>query len=189
MIVDDVEGGIDDRCRESGAVAVAHVPVVEVQSTGAIDLGRERQLPAPILDDRPPKEGGRPVVHFAGDLFRHDEELWILVNRQFQVSLVVQRHRRHLAERVFTVEHPAIGATQQRVGHVAQASLDRGARARRRAGALDPLPLEIAWNLAADEVAGAGLADGNRRAADGRAWVEEPDSLAPRSAIGAPLDA
>ena len=43
------------------------------------------------------------------------------MDRQLQVALVVERHRRDLAERVLAVEHPAVGAGQQRVGDVADA--------------------------------------------------------------------
>ena len=44
---------------------------------------------------------------------------------ELEVALVVQRHRRDLPERVLAVEHPAVGAREQRVGDVADALLDR----------------------------------------------------------------
>ena len=58
---------------------------------------------------------------------------------QLQVPLVVERHRRDLAERVLAVEHPAVGAREQRVGDVADALLDRRVGLGAGAGALDPL--------------------------------------------------
>ena len=111
------------------------------------------------------------------------------MDRQLQVSLVVERHRRDLAERVFAVEHPAVGAAQQRVGDVANARLNRGAGPGRRAGALDPLPLKVARDLAADEVAVPGIANLDRGAADRRVGIEEADRLLARRAVGAALDA
>jgi hypothetical protein len=95
------------------------------------------------------------------------------MNGELQVALVVERHGLDLPQRVFAVEHPAVGAAQERVGDVAQPDLRRGAGACRRPGPLDPLPLEIARNLAAGEVAGPRVADRDRRAADQRAGIEK----------------
>ena len=72
---------------------------------------------------------------------------------QLEVALVVQRHGRDLAERVLAVEHPAVGARQQRVGDVADALLDRRIRPRRGTGALDPLALQVGGNRGAVETA------------------------------------
>ena len=141
MVVDDVERGVDDRCGEARAVGVADVAIVEMQSARAKDLGREIELLPPVGDDRLAEEARRPLVHLRRDLLGHRHEPRIAMDRQLQVALVVERHRRHLAERVLAVEHPAVGAAQQRVGDVAKPDLDRRAGPRRRAGALDPLPL------------------------------------------------
>ena len=74
-----------------------------------------------------------------------------------------------LAERVLAVEHPAVGAGEQRVGDVAQALLE-SARAACAAGpgALDPLPLQVGRDLAAVEVAVAGVLDADGGARDQR---------------------
>ena len=118
---------------------------------GAEDLGREVELLSPVGDDRPAEEALRPAVHLGGDLLGDLQEHRVAVDRQLQVALVVERHRRQLAERVLAVEHPAVGAGQQRVGDVADALLDRRVRPRRRAGALNPLPLQVVRDLAAGE--------------------------------------
>ena len=91
----------------------------------------------------PAEEALRPRVHLAGHLLGHAQEQRVAVDRELQVALVVERHRRELAERVLAVEHPAVGARQQRVGDVADALLQRGVGLGRRAGALDPLALQV----------------------------------------------
>ena len=111
------------------------------------------------------------------------------MNRQLQVALVVERHRRHLAERILAVEHPAVGAAQERVGDVAKPDLDRGAGPRGRPGALDPLALQVARDFGADEVALARVLDLDRRAADDGVRIEEADAFALAGAIGTPRDA
>src|SRR5207247_9377991 len=75
----------------------------------------------------------------------------IVMNRQLQVSLVVERHRGQLTESVLAVEHPTVGARQQRVGDVANALLDWGPRLGARPRALNPLTLQIVRNLATEE--------------------------------------
>ena len=47
------------------------------------------------------------------------------MERQLQVPLVGERHRVDLTECVFTVEHPAVGAREEGVRDVADASLER----------------------------------------------------------------
>jgi hypothetical protein len=110
VVVHHVEREVDDRSREAGAVRLAHVAVVEVQAAGAEDLRREGELGAPVGDDLAAEEAARPGVHLAGDLLGDLEKARILRDRQHQVALVVERHRRHLAEGVLAVEHPAVGA-------------------------------------------------------------------------------
>ena len=138
-----------------------------MKAAGAKDLRRERQLLLPVGDDRPAKEALRPFVHLGGDLFSDGEKRWIVINRELEVALIVERHRRHLAERVLAVEHPAIRAAQQRVCNVAKSDLERHAGTRRRARALDPLAAEIVRDITAGEVAGARITNGNRGPADG----------------------
>ena len=114
------------------AVGPAHVPIVEVQAAGAEERRGEVELRAPSRR-RSAGRGSRATSAFisaatcAGDL----EEHRVARQRQRQVALVVERHRRHLAEGVLAVEHPAVGAREQRVGDVAQAALDRRAAAGR----------------------------------------------------------
>ena len=66
MVVDHVEREIDDRSREAGAVLLAHVAVVEVQTARAEDLGGEVELLAPVGDDGSPEKALRPLVHLGG---------------------------------------------------------------------------------------------------------------------------
>ena len=68
-----------------------------------------------------PKNPVAQRVHLAGHLLGDLEEHGVAMDGQLQVALVVERHRRHLAERVLAVEHPAVGAREQRVGDVARA--------------------------------------------------------------------
>ena len=165
-VVDHVEGGVDDRGGEAGAAGVTDVAIVEVEPARTEDLRGERELPAPIGDDRFPEKRGGPRVHFACDLLGHLHEHGVAMDRQLQVSLVIQRHGRDLAERVFAIEHPAIGAAQQRIGDVANPGFNGGARPGRGPGALDPLPLKVTWDLAAHELSLPGVADLDRRAAN-----------------------
>jgi hypothetical protein len=65
----------------------------------------------------------------------------VTMDGELQVSLVVERHRRELAERVFAVEHPAVGTREQGVRDVANAPFDRHARLRGGPCSLNPLPL------------------------------------------------
>ena len=58
-----------------------------------------------------------------------------------------------LAQRVFAVEHPAVGARKQRIGHVPDAALDRTARLGAGPGTLNPLTLQVVRNLRAIELA------------------------------------
>ena len=74
MVVDHVEREVDDRSGEAGAVLLAHVAVVEVQTARAEDLGREVELPPPVGDDGAPEKALRPLVHLAGDFFGDAQE-------------------------------------------------------------------------------------------------------------------
>ncbi len=133
------------------------VPVVEVQAARAEDLRREVELLLPVVDDRAAEEALRPRVHLARDLLGDRQEHRVAMDGQLQVALVVERHRRDLAERILAVEHPAVGAGQQRVGDVADAVLDRRVRLGRGAGALNPLPLQIRGISLPIELAVAGV--------------------------------
>ena len=160
VVVDHVQHEVDDRGREARAVGRADVAVVEVQAAGAEDARREVELPSPVGDDRAAEEAAAPSCSSRRRPARRRRgRRGSRRDRQLQVALVVERHRRDLAERVFAVEHPAVGAREQRVGDVAQARLERGARLGGRAGALDPLALEVGRDVAAVEAAGAGVAD------------------------------
>ena len=129
--------------------------IIEVQPAGAEDPGGERELPPPVVDDRPAEEALRPAVHLAGNLLGDAAGTAASTGeRQPQVSLVVERHRFGLAECILAVEHPAVGTRQQRVGHVAETRLERGSRPGRRSRALDPLPLQVRRDVAARELAG-----------------------------------
>ena len=131
----------------------------------------------PVADDRPSEKALRPPVHFGGHLLGHLQEHRVAANRQLEVALVVQRHRRHLAERVFAVEHPPVGAGQQRVGDVAEAAVRRRARPCGRPGALDPLALQVGRNLAADEGAVARVLNLDQRPRNVGVRIEELDAV------------
>ena len=93
--------------------------VIEVESTSSKDLRREIELLDPILNDGASEKLLAPVVHFQRYLLGGLHEDRVAVNRELQVSLVIERHRRDLAERILSIEHPAIRARQQRIGDVA----------------------------------------------------------------------
>src|SRR5437870_2733091 len=118
-----------------------------MQTAGPEDFRREAQLLLPVVDDRTPEEALRPAVHLPRNLGSNTQEPAITVNRQREVALVVQRHGADLPERIFTVEHPAIGARQERVRDIANALVERDTRFRGGAGPLNPLPLQIPRNL------------------------------------------
>src|SRR5690348_18494237 len=98
------------------------------------------------------EETGRPGVHLPSNLLGDFQENGIAVERELQIALVVERHRRDLTERIFAIEHPAVSARKERVGDVAQRGFDRRTRPGCRACTLNPLPAKIAGNLAADEL-------------------------------------
>ena len=100
------------------------LPVVEVQAAGAKDLGREVELLFPVAYDGASEESLRPFVHLARHLLGNLREHGSALDGQLEVALVVQGHCRDLAERVLAVEHPAVGAREERVGHVANAVFD-----------------------------------------------------------------
>src|SRR5262249_2363264 len=60
---------------------------------------------------------------------------------------------------------------------VADADFNRRIRLRRGTGALNPLALEVLWNLGADESASAGVLNLDLSSRDGGLWVEESDPL------------
>jgi len=189
MIADDVEREIDDGRAERLARRLRDVPVVEMEPARAEDARGEVELRAPVRDDLAREEIARPRVHLARDALGRRHEHVGALEGQPQVALVVERHGVHLPERVLTVEHPAIGAREERVGDVADALGGSGARPRRGPGALDPLALQIVRDHAAVEVAGAGIVHGDARAADRRVGRQEVDRLVVALPPSAPLDA
>ncbi len=165
----------------------AHVAVVEVQAAGAEDRHREVELGAPVADDRPPEEALCPCVHLARHLSRDVEEHGLAREGEAEIALVVERHGRSLPERVFAVEHPAVGAREQGVGDVAQAGLERGPGPGSRAGALNPLPIERGGDVATAESTGARVGDADGGAADDRVVGEEADVFTCRRPRCAPV--
>ena len=165
------------------------VPIVEVQPPRAKQLRREVELSRPVVDRRPAEEAARPLIHFCGDLFGNRKKHGISMDGQPQVPLIVERHRRDLAERVFAVEHPPVGAREQRVGDVSDALLDRRAGPGRRARALNPLAAEVRWDLAPGEGAVPGILDGDAGPRDRGALVQEGYALFVACACCPPLDA
>ena len=165
------------------------VPIVEVQPARAKQLRGEVELSRPVVDGRPAKEAARPLIHFCGDLFGNGKKHGISMDRQPQVPLIVERHRRDLAERVFAVEHPPVGAGEQCVGDVADALLDRRAWPGCRARALNPLAAEVRWDFAPGEGAVPGILDGDAGPRDRGALVQESYALFVACARCPPLDA
>src|SRR5207249_6874480 len=133
------------------------------------------ELLFPVADDGASYKSMRPLVHLARHLLRNLREHGIAMEGQLEVALVVQRHGRDLAERVLAVEHPAVGARQQRVRDVADALFNRRVRLRRGTGALNPLAPEVLGNLGAEESATAGVLNLDPGPRDGGLWVEESD--------------
>jgi hypothetical protein len=105
---------------------------------------------------RPRKEVDQRFIS-AGNLFGHFQKNRVFVNRQFEVALVVERHGGNLPQRIFAVEHPAIGARKQGVGDISDAVFNRRVGFCRRAGSLNPLPLQIRRNNRAFEMTVAGI--------------------------------
>jgi hypothetical protein len=149
LVVHDEGGQIDDRGREAAAVGAPDVAIVEVQPAGPEDLGGEPELLLPVADNRPAEERLRPGVHLGGHAsvaLRNTSSLWIASFRlRWLSSAIVESW----PERVLAVEHPAVGAGQQRVGDVADALVHRRRGLGAGAGALDPLPLQVGRNRAA----------------------------------------
>ena len=172
--------------------SMADLPVVEVQAARAEDLGGEVELRHPVGDHRlrsvRAEEVACPGVHLARYLFGRSQEHRVAVDRQLQVALVLERHGRDLTERVLAVEHPPVGARQERVRDVSDTRRGRCVRTRRRASALNPLPLQVGGNLAALEPAVAGVLDGDARSGDRAAGVEKRDRLPASRALGPPCD-
>src|SRR5687767_1529778 len=104
---------------------MTNVTIIEVQSTRAEDLGRKIKLLTPVGNDVALEKRARPCVHLGGDVLGNAHEHSVAMNSELQAALVVERHRRHLTERVLAVEHPPISARQQRVGYVPETLFDR----------------------------------------------------------------
>ena len=190
-VVHDVEHDVDDRSGEAGPVGFAHVTVVEVQPPRAEDPGGEVELLAPVVEDRTAEEAPRPAVHLVGDVLRDAQENRVPVEGELEIALVVERHRVDLSEGVLAVEHPPVGAGEQRVRDVAQAALGRGARPGGGPRSLDPLALEVGRDLAAGEAAFAGIAHTEVGARNERVGFEKTESASlegplapPRAALG-----
>ena len=125
VVVDDEQGHIDDRCRKTPAVLETYVPVIEMQPAGTEENGREVQLLLPVVDDLLAKESLPPDVHFLRDFFRRLHKDIVSLDRQLEVSLVLQGHRRDLTQGIFAIKHPSVGAGEKCVGDVADALLCR----------------------------------------------------------------
>ena len=102
--------------------------VVEMEAARAEDARREVELRAPVVDDR----AGRRIAGPTRSSRRRPASAArmntvVAGEGELEVALVVERHRVDLPERVLAVEHPAVGAREQRVGDVADALA--GARA------------------------------------------------------------
>ena len=188
LVVDDVERDVGDGGREARAVVVLDVAVVEVEAARPEDARREVELLPPVDDRSAAEEVSGPGVHLLRDLLRRGEEHRVTVIRQLEVALVVERHRRDLPERVLAVEHPAVRSRQERVGDVADALVDRRVRLRRRAGALDPLTLQVAGNLGPFELRRSRIPHGDRRSRDPIIGSQEVDAGARSRPLGAPRD-
>ena len=136
-----------------------------------------------------PEETLSPLVHFAGNLFGNLHEHGIAMDGQLEVSLVVQRHRRDLPQRVFSVEHPAVRAREESVRDISDAVFERRIRLCRGAGALNPLTLEVLRNLASDKAAVARILDLDLCSRDGGLRVQESNPLLVSSSRRSSLDA
>ena len=178
------------RPRAPSPSAWPDVPVVEVQAARAEDARREVELRAPVVDDGAAEERPRPRVHLAGDLLGDAMKQVVACEGQLQVALVVERHGVDLPERVLAVEHPAVGAREQRVGDVADALARVGAAASPRGRCPESTgAARSAGIVAAVEPAGPGVAHRDGRPADRRVGRQERDALALALAARAPLDA
>ena len=189
VVVDDEGGEVGRGRRVAGAVRVLDVAVVQVKAARPEHLGREVELLLPVGDGAAAEEAFRPPVHFIRHLLGRAHEDRVAGEGELQVPLVVERHRPDLAERVLAVEHPAVGAREQRVRDVADAGLDRGVWPGGGSGPLDPLALEVVRDLAPLEVAGPRVRDADGGARDDRTRIEEPDWLPVARTGGAPPDA
>ena len=189
MVVDHVEREIDDRSREAGAVLLAHVAVVEVQTPRAEDLGGEVELLAPVGDDGSPEKALRPLVHLGADFFGDAQEAWVFGDRELEIALVVERHGIDLPEGVLAIEHPAVSAREQSVSDVAQAALGARPWPSGRPGALDPLAHQIGRDLAPVEVSVAGVLNADARSRNQRLGIEEGNALPAALPRQSPRDA
>ena len=81
-----------------------------MQSSDPEHLSGELQLLPPVLDDFSSKKIQGPLVHLLRHLLCGFQKDGVLVDGQFQVSLIVEGHVSDLPQGVLPVEHPAIGA-------------------------------------------------------------------------------
>ncbi len=172
-----VRDEVRDRGGEPGPVRPTHMAVVEVQAADAEQAGGEVELATPVVDDLAAQEVARPGVHLARDALGDPQEARVHRQGQPQVALAVERHALGLAQRILAIEHPAVRAGEERVGHVAQALLHRRAGPRGGPRALDPLAPQVSGDLAPLEPARARVGHAELRPPDQRAWVKEADRL------------
>ena len=189
VIVDDVQGHIDDGRGQRVAVGPAHVAIVEVESARAEDPRREIELGPPVLDGPAAEEPLRPGVHLARDLLGDGHERRVARERQPEVALVVERHAVDLAEGVFTVKHPPVCAGKEGIGDIPNAVGRRRTGPCRRAGPLDPLTLQVGGDVAPVEPSGPRVAHADGRPADRGVCGQKRDSLPLTCPSRSPLDA
>jgi len=134
-------------------------------------------LLSPVRNDLAPEKALRPRVHLTSNLLRCSQEQRVPRERQLQIALIVERHRLDLAQRVFSVKHPAVGARKQRIRHVANAVVQRLARLRAGSSTLDPLPFQILGNRTALKTSRPSIGNSDPGPRDLRIRVEKPDWL------------
>src|SRR5262245_19110562 len=117
--------------------------VVQMQSASAENLCRKVQLLDPIVDDGSTEESLSPLIHFSGNVLGSFHENRIAMDSKVEIALVIERHRRYLAQRVLSLEHPSVGARQKRIRNIANTLVDGAIRLCSRAVALNPLALKI----------------------------------------------
>ena len=159
MVVNDEESHVYEGGGEALAIPVSHVAILQMEPAGPKDLRGEVELLPPVRDDPVSEKLLSPIVHLPCHRFGDPQERGAAVDGLLETPLVVQRHGRNLAQGILPVEHPAVGAGKQSVGGISEVLLERGTRPGGGTGALNPLPSEIARNLASLELSCAGVTD------------------------------
>ena len=181
VVVDDIKRRIGDGRGKAVAAGVADLPVVQVQPRARKILVVKVELLPPVGDDRLAEEVLAHSFISPATCSATFMNTGSPMDSELQVALVIQRHRRDLAERVFAVEHPAIGAGKQSVGDVANPVFDRGARPGGRSSALNPLALKICGISLPMKLPSRASLNLDRRSADGGVGIEEGDRLLSRA--------